>query len=233
LDGLVTPKAGYQQEYLQLVRKHSHPWAETEAAATDFVSLMDKNARAHFGFVAFDENVGQNAQTKFHENNVASNYPQGGSSDFPLPAIDLQLQDDPQNAQQVQDIISKIAPLGSTNIGGSIERATRMFSETTSRPNAKRAIILFTDGIPNVGSPLSGDPVNNCLLAANLAKTKGIAVFCVGLNLDPAEQQAQNSLLNNITNTAGNGGKFFQVKDPSKLNQAFASIARNLTQITQ
>ncbi len=233
LSGIVVPKAGYQAKYLELCRKHSHPWAEAEAAAKEFVRLMGNNANAHFGFVAFDEKVGQDENTKVHDSNVSQSYPAGGETDFPLPAVSLHIQDDPNNQSNIQNVISTIAPLGATNIGGSLERANRMFDNSSSRPNAKRAIVLFTDGIPNVGSPLSGNPEQNCFLAAQQAKSKGIAIYAVGLNLNPQEQAAQNSLLGNITTTAGNGGRFFQVHDTNKLNQAFASIARNLSAITQ
>ncbi|MBX9688103.1 MAG: VWA domain-containing protein [Candidatus Obscuribacterales bacterium] len=233
LRGLVTPKAGYQAKYFELARKHTHPWAEAEAAAKDFFTLMKNNTRAHFGLVAFTQQVGQNENTSFNDFKVGASYQQGGSQAFPLPAISLKPAESENNADAVSAAVSTLVPDGNTNIGGSIERANRMFDNNASRPNAKRAIVLFTDGIPSVGQPLSGDPTQNCSLAAQQARQRGIAIFAVGLALEPSEMQTQRSVLNMITSTAGNGGRFFQVSNASNLKQAFAAIARNLTQIVQ
>lgn len=233
LKGVVLPKAGYKTKYFELARKHSHPWIEAQTAAQNFFTLMNNNTRAHFGFVAFSHQVGQDANAKFNENNVGFDYPAGGVGSFALPAISLNPAEGQTNFAEIEQAVSDVVPDGGTNIGGAIERATRMFDNNQSRPNAKKAIILFTDGIPSVGLPLDGNPITNCQKAAQIAHNKGIAVFGVGLALDPSLLQEQGQVLNLITTTAGNGGKFFQVTDASKLNSAFGSIARNLTQIVQ
>jgi len=234
LAGLVTPKAGYKDRYFALARKHTHPWIEAQDAATNFFTLMNNNTRAHFGFVAFQEQVGQNQNTLVTESNVGPAYPAGGIGQFPLPAINLSQNDTETNVEEVASAVDKIVPDGGTNIGGAIERATRMFDPiNNTRPNTKKVIILFTDGVPTAAGPLSGNPIQNCQLAAGLARQKGIAVFTVGLAHEPGILQQQATVLNMITTTAGNGGRFFQVTDASKLNNAFASIARNLTQIVQ
>lgn len=233
LGAIVTPKAGYQAKYFELARKHTHPWAEAESAAQEFFTLMSNNTRAHFGLVAFNQQAGQNEQTTFTDEKVGTAYPQGGSKAFALPAISLKPEQDKTNADEVKAAVGTLVPDGNTNIGASIERANRMFEDKVSRPNAKRAIVLFTDGTPSQGQPLSGDPLQNCRLAAQQAKQKGIAIYSVGLALDPSELQSQKSVLTMITNTAGNGGQFFQVTNASNLSRAFGAIARNLTQIVQ
>ena len=233
LTGKVTPKQGYQKKYFELCRKHTHPWVEAEQAAQEFFTLMSNNTRAHFGLVAFSQNAGQDESTGFTDQKVGSSYPPGGSEKYPLPAISLKLPQAQTNANEVKAAVGTLVPDGNTNIGAAIERANRMFDKDSSRPNAKRAIVLFTDGIPSAGQPLSGDPLTNCRLAAQQSKTKGVAIYAVGLALDPSELQQQNNVLSMITTTAGNGGQFFQVTNASNLNKAFAAIARNLTQIVQ
>jgi hypothetical protein len=229
LEGVVTPQAGYKAKYFELARKHTHPFAEADEAAKNFFTLMNNNARAHFGLVAFSDEAGANSASGFVEQNVGS-YSPAGQDFFPQPAIDLRAEVQQTNFEQVRDAISQVVPRGNTNIGAAINRAQFMFNPSGSRPNAKKAVILFTDGIPSVGSP---SPIQACNSAADICRAKGIAVFTVGLNLDPSEQAEQAQVLNQITQRAGNGGKSFQVQNTANLNGAFAAIARGLTQLVQ
>lgn len=230
LQGVVTPRSGYKAKYFELARKHTHPWAEAEKAASDFFTLMNNNTRAHFGLVTFNSIVGNGPTFTFNQPNVSDQYPQGGVGAFPLPSIPLSAANGETNFQQSKDALAQVVPFNNTNIGGALDRAQNFFSQNTTRPNAKKAIILFTDGIPTVGNP---SPEQACTLAADQCRQKGIAVFTVGLNLNPGERQVQAQVLNQISGIAGNGGRFFQVTDPSRLNSAFSSIARSLTQIVQ
>lgn len=230
LQGVVTPRAGYQAKYFELARKHTHPWFESETAATNFFTLMNNNTRAHFGLVAFNDEVGQDPNSGFQEFNVSTSYPQGRSQFFPLSAIPLNAAETQTNFEEVKSTVARLVPKGFTNIGGALDKAQSLFTDTTNRPDAKRAIIIFTDGIPTQGLP---SPEQACNNAANLCRQKGIAVFTVGLNLEPTQRSEQAQVLNQITGIAGNGGRSFQVTDPSQLNNAFSSIARSLTQIVQ
>lgn len=237
LGGTVTPKAGYQAKYFELARKHTHPFAEAEEAGKNFYKLMNRNTRAHFGFVAFNGEIGQSDTSAFNQPNVSSLYGPGGNGSFPLPAISLSSDPDTSKFSDCNTAVSKVVPDGNTNIGGSVERAVRMF-DTGARPNARKAIVLFTDGSPTVGGPLSGNPFTNCQQAAALAKSKGIAVYTVGLALDPSLIPTQRQVLGDNVPTgmafiAGNESKFFQVTSASQLNSAFTSIARHLTQLVQ
>lgn len=237
LSGAVTPKPGYQAKYFELARKHTHPFAEAEAAAKNFYNLMNRNTKAHFGFVAFQGIVGETPTTSFNEQNVSFAYPPGGIGTFPVPGISLQSDPNITNFNECLSAVSSVVPEGGTNIGGSVERAIRMF-DTGARKNARKAIIVFTDGAPSVGNPLSGDPRANCQLAAQLAKSKNIAVYTVGLALEPGMIPTQHEVLGDDVSTgmafiAGNDSKFFQVTDASQLNSAFTSIARHLTQLVQ
>lgn len=232
LSGIVSPASGYQAKYFELARKHTHPFFEAVTAASNFFNLMNQNTNAHFGFVAFKEVVGQTELDGFVAPKVGQAYPAGGTGRFALPAISLNSDQATTNLDKVTNAVASIVPGGETNIGAALDKAVQMFS-SGSRPNAKKAIILFTDGVPTVGLPLDPNPVNNSQKAAQECRDKGIAVFAVGLALNPSEFQQQNQVLSMITNTAGNGGKFFQVTDPSKLNAAYASIARNLTSVIQ
>lgn len=236
LAGLVAPRAGYQAEYLKLAHAHTHPIAEARAAASDFFKLMNKNANSHFGLVAFDDTIGADETSTKTQPNISSAYPAGGTGDFPTPAITLKQPEDSTNFAEVTSATDRLVALGGTNIGGAANRAVDMFTPSNTRSNAKKVIIIFTDGEPTMGGPLSGDPRVNCQLAASKAKDEGIAVYTVGLALNPALIPVQQQVLGDVMPTgmakiAGNGGKYFPVTDSSNIRSAFASIARQLSQL--
>jgi hypothetical protein len=73
-------------------------------------------------------------------------------------------------------------------------------------------------------------------LAAQQAKQKGIAIYTVGLALDPSLIPTQKMVLGDDTPTgmakiAGNGGRYFPVTSSQNIRGAFASIARQLSQL--
>lgn len=233
----VGPRAGYQAKYFELAAKHTHPIAEAKAAAQDFYQLMNKNANTHFGLVAFDNIVGEDTSSGFNENNIASSFPAGGVGRFPVPAVSLNSTEATTNYESCLSNLSGLVAFQGTNIGGATERAVRMF-DTGARRNSRKAIIVFTDGEPTVGSPLSPNPEINCRMAAQRAKEKGIAVYTVGLAQNPSSIPGQRAVLGDDVSTgmayiAGNGSKFFPVTSSAGLRGAFANIARHLSQLVQ
>ena len=236
LNGAVTPRPGYQAAYLKFAHQHTHPIAEARAAASDFFNLMNKNSNAHFGLVAFDDGFGADATSKEPGSNISPSYPPGGQGQFPRPTITIQKPEENTNFNEVTNATGGLVALGGTNIGGATNKAIDMFTESNSRANAKKIIIVFTDGDPTTGGPLSGDPRVNCQLAARKAKTKGIAIYTVGLALDPNLIPTQKQVLGDDTATgmaklAGNGGRYFPVTSSQNIRGAFASIARQLSQL--
>lgn len=234
---VVSPRAGYQAKYFELAAKHTHPLAEAKEAAKDFFQLMNKNANTHFGLVAFDNLVGENLTTGYDAPNVASTFAPGGNSRFPVPGVALVADEATTNFDTVNGQIDRFVAYNATNIGGATERAIRMF-DSGSRRNARKAIIVFTDGEPTVGGPLSGNPEQNCRMAAQLARTKGISVYTVGLAQTAADLPGQREVLGDdvpsgMAFIAGNGSKFFPVTSSAGLRNAFASIARHLSQLVQ
>lgn len=234
---VVSPRPGYQAKYFELAAKHTHPIAEAKAAAEDFYRLMNKNANTHFGLVAFDNIVGEDSTSSFSENNIASTFVAGGVGRFPVPAVSLNSAEATTNFESCLNNLSGLVAFQGTNIGGATERAVRMF-ESGARRNSRKAIIVFTDGEPTVGGPLSPNPHNNCRMAAQQAKAKGIAVYTVGLAQDPSQLSGQRAVLGDdvptgMASIAGNGSKFFPVSSSSGLRGAFANIARHLSQLVQ
>ena len=237
LDGVVVPRPGYQAKYFELAAQHVHPLIDAKNAAREFFDLMNKNSNAHFALVTFNNVVGSASTSTQNDSNIATNFPAGGIGIFPLPAILLKKLEAQTNFDEVKGALTNLVASDGTNIGGSCDRAIEMFTNE-SRPNAKKAVIVFTDGEPTVGGPLSGDPEQNCILAAQKARTRGIAVYTVGLAQDPSQLALQRRILGDDTpqgmaKIAGNGSKFFPVTNAANLRSAFASIARQLSQLVE
>jgi hypothetical protein len=105
---------------------------------------------------------------------------------------------------------------------------------STQRPGSKRAIVFFTDGVP-IGFS-TGPEADASRAVAAACKVDGVAMFCIGLNMNGNAQlkQEQTDFLGNGNNglagIAKNGGIFFDCSNVAQVKQAFAAIARRLTQ---
>lgn len=232
LRGVVTPRPGYQAKYFQLARRHIHPWAEAEAAARDFYVLMNNNTDARFGLIGFNQAPGLNPTFRFPAPNIGSTYPQGGTGNFLLPRISMRAGSEETNFAACVAALSEMVPFGNTNIGDTVAVGADIL-DANARPEAKKVVVLFTDGIPTNGSPSAEGACRN---AATLCRNRGITFYAVGLALNPSLVPNQRRLLSDTEPSgmafiAGNESKFFQVDQASNLKQAFANIARQLTQL--
>jgi len=141
-------------------------------------------------------------------------------------------------------------PLSDTYTAEALATAIKYFNNgvtspgylNTDRPAARKAIVFFTDGEPTggIGGPDGG---NSTGIQAPAAKTKGISIFTVGLNMNGNAQLTadQKTFLGDNTGgngpglayIAGNGGAFFQCSNSLQVRQAFINVARRLSQNQQ
>ncbi|MBK9771165.1 MAG: VWA domain-containing protein [Candidatus Obscuribacter sp.] len=134
-------------------------------------------------------------------------------------------------------------PVDNTDCGEAMTAAYNMFinpgsydvtSITMSRAAGKHAIIFFTDGVPTSGD--SGPEATEARSRADDCRTKGIAIFTIGLDVtnNPVLQSTQSAFLgsgsNGLAGKAKNGGKFFPCASADTVKQSFAAVARRLTQ---
>lgn len=134
-------------------------------------------------------------------------------------------------------------PVDNTDCGEAMTAAYHMFinpgsydvtSISMSRAAGKHAIIFFTDGVPTSGD--SGPEATEARSRADDCRTKGIAIFTIGLDVtnNPVLQSTQSAFLgsgsNGLAGKAKNGGKFFPVASADTVKQSFAAVARRLTQ---
>ncbi len=126
-------------------------------------------------------------------------------------------------------------PLNGTMCSEALETARLSFSTApysgAQRAGSKRAIVFFTDGVPV--PPTEAAP---SAATADQCKQDGIAIFSIGLNMlgNGTLTAQQTTFLGNgaggLSGRAKNGGRFFMCNDVTQVQQAFASIARRLTQ---
>jgi len=139
-------------------------------------------------------------------------------------------------------------PMNDTNMAEALTTGLAMFNNAgapgytpAARPASRKAIVFFTDGEPTGG--IAGADATATTAQAVLAKSQGIAVFTIGLNMNGNVQlttDQQTFLGDNIAPNgpglaykAGNGGNFFMCSDAKSVRQAFINVARRLSQNQQ
>jgi hypothetical protein len=138
-------------------------------------------------------------------------------------------------------------PMNDTYTAEALNTAINMFTTGPTytlgnRPASRKAIVFFTDGEPTNG--INGADGNSALSTyAPQAKSKGIAIFTIGLNTTNNTQLTsdQQTFLgdgiapsgNGLAYAASNGGKFFQCGSSQDVRQAFINVARRLSQNQQ
>jgi hypothetical protein len=135
-------------------------------------------------------------------------------------------------------------PLGGTYCDEALSTAYNSFTTNGSyvpsgRRAARKAIVFFTDGEPTGG--IGGGVGTNATTVATNCQPQNIVMYTIGLNAaGNAQLQADQKafLGDNLTNNSGqglayksgNGGRFFPCSTGTDVRNAFASIARRLSQ---
>ncbi len=238
----VTPRAGYQAAYQTLAKQNLHPLGDAQSACQVFLQIMNTDCDAHFSLVSFTTDAGSSATDTVNMPNVDSYYNAGGSGNFPTPLIALNPSTGASNYTTCYNALPNTGPVSGTNIGDALHQAVYQLTHN-NRKNAKKAIVLFTDGQPTSAGPLdTKDPWNNARLAAVEAKNGGIPIYSVGLAQVPAIIPGETAILNDtnastsaggVAAIAGHGGKFFLVTKTSDLRKTFENIARQLVQLVK
>jgi len=245
--GLINPslpaaQPGYYNAYWNGVQSIADPIAASRTAASDFFYIMNVSSNGHFAMSTFADAAGTASSSVWSGTNISidSAYTGGGTGAFPVPLIALDQSQ--SNYDTVRDAINGAAgtpplgPTGKTNIAESLQRAIAELTNTTKyRPGAKRAIVLFTDGVPNL--PVStAQAAADAITQARAASSAGIPIYTIGLSQNPAIKPAEDQLLgdnrngsgNGIAAQSGNGAIYISVGAASQLRQAFQTIARSL-----
>lgn len=234
----IQPRAGYKAKYLQLAAEALSPLGEAQRASADFFTIMNTNTRGHFSLICFSDNAGVTATTTYNESNVDDTYTPAGTANFPIPNIALNPATGVTNYSTITSVLPTTRATTSTNIGEALSRAVGQL-RSNSRPGSKKAIVLFTDGMPT--APAS-DPEGNARAAARSARDAGIPIYSIGLAQNPEIIPGEVRCLTHtnsspttggVSGIAGNGGVFFLVTDAADLRKTFENIARQLVALVR
>jgi len=113
---------------------------------------------------------------------------------------------------KLNDGISQLQPIADTALGDAILTATNEFS-TNARPDAKKSILLMSDGVTTYGSSPQ--------VAAGVARANGVSIFAVGYGSD-----ADDLALSQIAGVTG--GKSYTAATGQDLIETFSDIAENI-----
>ena len=235
-------QAGYYSTYWSQVATVVSPMTAAKQASDNFFNTMNISSNAHFGLSTFSDAAGTSPTSTWPttNNNCDPNWSYSGTGNFPVPLISLSLAG--SNYTQVTQAIDgtggtlPLRATGSTNIADSLNAAIAQLTDPTKfRPLAKKAIILFTDGVPN--EPGGSNPAAQAaaFAAASTANGKSIPIYTIGLSQNAAILPLEDALLgdgthggNGIAKISGNNAIYVSVTSASQLDQAFQTIARSL-----
>ncbi|MBY0546863.1 MAG: TadE/TadG family protein [Candidatus Obscuribacterales bacterium] len=236
----ITPHTGYQAAYFKAAKAACQPIQDCRDASQLFCNIINTDTHAHFSIVSFDGIVGSNETSTESRRDIDENgnNSYGANTAFhqPLSPLDPD-QPDTRYNEAITAIPLPVAK-GATNIGAAIDAAVTQLT-TNHRPNAVKAIVLFTDGQPTAGSP---SPLAAARAAAVRARDAGIPVYTIGLALNPALIAPQQAILNDTNSNAtsggiagisGQGATFNSVTNTAELREAFREVARALCQLVQ
>ncbi len=244
---LPPPQSGYYNAYWSQVRATSQPIADSRNASENFFRTMNTSSNAHFGLETFADTAGTSPSSTYTgiSQNSDSNWVHGGTQAFPLPFITLN-----QTASNFQEVIDYVqgtgsatmplGPTGKTNIADALRAALDDLGNTSkTRPRAKKAVILFTDGIPN--RPV--DEATGRSLArtqASRARRMNVPIYTIGLSQNASIIPQQDAFLGDRRTTSSgiaalsaDGAIYIRVNNSTALNQAFQTIARSLVVLQQ
>ena len=123
------------------------------------------------------------------------------------------------------DIVSKlfVSPKeqhGSTNIGDALRAGIIELSSEHHNGNARKVMVLLTDGQANAPEKKDITPEDYALSMANEAAVRGIEVYTIGLG-----SEANTAFLGTL---ATNNKYAYQAADTGALNQIYQAISQSL-----
>jgi hypothetical protein len=204
---------------------------------------MNISSNAHFGINAFSDTAGTTTTSTWPGTNLNSDaaWSGGGSNNFLVPLVSLN--QTKSNFDDVNDALNGTAttlplrPTGKTNIADSLNAAIAQLTDASKyRNQAKKAIILFTDGVPNEPGGSAAAAQTAAFSSASKANSKSIPIYTIGLSQNAAIKPQEDALLGDnkggsgkgIAFLSGNNAIYVSVTKSADLNKAFQTIARSL-----
>ena len=118
-------------------------------------------------------------------------------------------------------------PVGATNLSDAINKAYNKLSERTIPTNAKKIIIVISDGEP---TEPGNYPIQSAKDSANEAKKAGIKIYSIGYAVDKDSTAA--AVLNNISsNSANDTTNYSFLAGQDNVSDIFKKLATDITTV--
>jgi hypothetical protein len=253
----VSPRHGYYVNYWTQVQASRQPFSEARNALLKFVETTNLSADVHFGLDTFSNTAGIATDDDWRVtwNKIDNRYKFGGLDTFPIPLLDL----DPRFSR-AGDLFKvfdgtgignidnapdqhwlALGPTGTTHLAASLQIAiNQLINPKRSRSDAKKAILLFTDGVAN--EPVDIVSANSfAMKQAERAYSYGIPIYTVGFAQNPDILPEQEALLGDgehgsgrgIAYVSGHHAVYIKVTQAKDLLEAFRSVARSMAVLRQ
>lgn len=251
LAGIVEPRAGFQNEYLKIAQAHLPLFSDAVKEVVKFIDAVHESSDAHFGLTTFSGIASRKDFDHFRWFKVSPRVPGAGQIDVKLPYVDLSHNGDQYDA--VHDAlvdengVPQFVPEQGTDTGGSVQAALEMLHDRSkSRDDAKRIVVLVTDGMPRRTDgdyfhnyplalhPSSTDAATHAAYeAAKDARREGIPIFAVAfLHIwDRSEAREGRHVLNEMVRLAKHGSQYYESRDIPGLREDLGSVARQLVRL--
>jgi hypothetical protein len=234
----VSADSRYKSCYWTQAGNMSEPMLTAKLAANNFFHTMNISANCHFGFCAFSDGIGTDpssiwgTQPSTTKKIIDDTYGAGGEGKFPLPVVKLVKDPATTNFDDVKLAVTGLVSTGKTDIASSLGEAIAQLTKSNglTRDKARRAIVLFTDGIPNLPGGEVGDENSPAAKAAysmaDSAASGNIPIYCIGLSQNSSIAGVQTKILKKISDKTK--AQYYTVSKKDDLDAAFQKIAKSL-----
>jgi len=216
----------YKSTYEKWALTKVEPYNRAKKEIKRFFELLEANTDSHFSLVPFSQKAAQSEDDQMKDWPVSREYPQREKVFFDFNKVEFKRANSSYNT--VMTKIDSYKLHGGTAIQFALDEAVASF-DGESRPDARRAILLFTDGEPTSknGEDLA---IEESIAAAGRARAKGITVFPIGF-LHGGGRASERAIAC-LAGVAKAGGapdeKYYMVQDVEGLHEVFRVISRRL-----
>lgn len=221
----ITPNPHYKEVYERWALKQVEPFNSAKFEVKRFFDLLEANTDSHFSLVPFSQRAAKSEDDKMLDWPVSIKYPVRKKIDFDFQKVGFRHENSQYDA--VKATIDTYKLHGGTAIPYAIDEAVASF-ESHSRPDARRAILLFTDGEPTSQNG-SDAAVEESIAAAKKAAPKGITIFAIGFMHGSGKPSSRAlACLKGVAEAGAPGGHWAMVNDVESLHEVFRLISRQL-----
>lgn len=224
----ITPSSDFKKNYERATRPLIQPFNNAKTEIKDFFKLLENNTDSHVSIVPFSDGAPTMEGQKRKQWRVAKDFKTPGNppdlqekKDYEFGKVELNQTD--ARFGKVKEEMDKFDLFGGTDIPRAVREATKTLSGNGTRSEARKVILLFTDGDPTSYE----DPIAESIAAAEEAGAKGITLFAVGYLHGGANSKAEQTLKSMVERN-GLHGKAFIVRGNDELHEVFRVLAREL-----